>query len=116
MRGPLGDRASVEDMLRHVRLVIEDTESGPSVFDDRLVREAVLWKLAIIGEAANRVSPELRERHPDVPWRRIVGQRNILVHAYDRLDIDKVWQAVDAARRLEDQLAAILQELPDWPD
>lgn len=116
MRGPLGDRAAVEDMLRHVRLIIEDTGPGPSVFDDRLVREAVLWKLAIIGEAANRVSPELRDRHSDVPWRRIVGQRNILVHAYDRLDVEKVWQAVGAARLLEDQLTVILEELPAWPD
>lgn len=116
MRGPAGDRAAVEDMLEYARLVVEHTARGRSVFDDRLSAHGVLWELAIIGEAANRVSSELRRRHPEVPWRRIIDQRNILVHVYDQLDVDKVWQAVEGAHALRSELPPILEELPEWPD
>jgi uncharacterized protein with HEPN domain len=59
-----------------------------STFEDtELVRSAVVQKLLIIGEAAARTSDELKRRHPQIPWLRIVAFRNILVHAYfgDRL-------------------------------
>jgi uncharacterized protein with HEPN domain len=51
-----------------------------------LVRSAVLQKLAVIGEAAARISPETRDRHPDIPWAEIAGFRNIVVHAYFAVD------------------------------
>ena len=47
-----------------------------------LVRSAVVQKLAIIGEAAGRISPHLKNREPGVPWPQIVAFRNILIHAY----------------------------------
>src|ERR1035437_1482582 len=56
-----------------------------------LLRSAVVQKLAIIGEAAARVSEDLRTRHPQVPWPQIVAFRNILVHAYFGVDWEVVW-------------------------
>ncbi|MDE3205668.1 MAG: DUF86 domain-containing protein [Acidobacteriota bacterium] len=44
--------------------------------------------MAILGEAADPVSDPLRDSHPEVPWRRIVNQRNILVHVYGEVDVD----------------------------
>jgi uncharacterized protein with HEPN domain len=58
-----------------------------------LVRSAVVQKLAIIGEAAARISEGLRLGHPQVPWPQIVAFRNILIHAYFGIDWDEVWQA-----------------------
>jgi len=58
-----------------------------------LVRSAVLHKLTIVGEAANRLTPELRARYPHLPWREIIGFRNIIVHAYFTIDWDVVWKA-----------------------
>jgi len=58
-----------------------------------LLRSAVVQKLAIIGEAAARVSEDLKTRHPQVPWPQIVAFRNILVHAYFGIDWDVVWRA-----------------------
>ena len=58
-----------------------------------LVRSAVIQKLALIGEAAARVSAEVQTRSPEVPWPKIVAFRNILVHAYFGIDWDEVWRA-----------------------
>jgi uncharacterized protein with HEPN domain len=51
-----------------------------------MLRSAVVQKLAIIGEAAARVSEEIKTRQPHVPWPRIVAFRNILIHAYFGID------------------------------
>jgi uncharacterized protein with HEPN domain len=54
--------------------------------ESELLRSAVVQKLSIIGEAAARVSDELKTRHPQVPWPQIIAFRNILVHAYFGID------------------------------
>ena len=58
-----------------------------------LVGSAVVQKLAVIGEAAARVSADLRSRHPRIPWPEIIAFRNILVHAYFGIDWGIVWLA-----------------------
>jgi uncharacterized protein with HEPN domain len=58
-----------------------------------LIRSAVVQKLAIIGEAAARISDELTGRYSQVPWPQIVAFRNILIHAYFGIDWSEVWKA-----------------------
>ena len=74
-----------------------------------LIRSAVVQKLAIIGEAAARISDELTVRHPQIPWPQIAAFRNILVHAYFGIDWKEVWKAarVDCPV-LRGQVAGIL--------
>ncbi|MCX6026853.1 MAG: DUF86 domain-containing protein [Chloroflexi bacterium] len=75
-----------------------------------LVRSAVVQKLAVIGEAAAHVSPDLKARYPEVPWPRIVAFRNILVHAYFGVDWDEVWRAATKeSPALRSQIASILR-------
>lgn len=50
--------------------------------------------LELIGEAANRVPREEQERHPEIPWPQIIGLRNRLIHGYDSIDFDIMWQIV----------------------
>ena len=50
--------------------------------------------IEIIGEAANRVSEEIQEDHPEIPWMEIVGMRNRLIHGYDEVDFDFLWNVV----------------------
>ncbi|WP_287640534.1 DUF86 domain-containing protein [Accumulibacter sp.] len=77
---------------------------------DDLVRSAVLHKLAVIGEAAARVSSELKHSYPGIPWADIVGFRNIAVHAYFSVDWRLVWNAaVSDAPMLKCDIEAIVK-------
>jgi uncharacterized protein with HEPN domain len=82
---------------------------------DPLRRDAVLYKLTVIGEAANRISAELRDRYDKVPWREIAGFRNVAVHEYFAVEWQVVWRV--ARRRvpeLEAEVMAILRaEYPE---
>jgi uncharacterized protein with HEPN domain len=74
-----------------------------------LVRSAVVHKLSVIGEAATRLSGELKDRNPQVPWAQIAGFRNILIHAYFGIDWDIVWEAAKIrCQILREQVAQIL--------
>ena len=56
--------------------------------------EATLHGLTVIGEAVRAMDDEFKATHPDIPWRSIVGMRNFIVHEYEEIDYDLVWQAV----------------------
>lgn len=113
MRGRQADRDALEHMIDHGRKVRRHTVEGPGCLQDEVVQAAVLRWLGIMGEAASRVSAELREAHPSVPWRAIVGFRNVVVHGYDHVDIGLVWDAIQRLTDLERDVEAILEELPE---
>jgi len=50
--------------------------------------------LEIIGEAASRVSTSFRNAHPEIPWRQIIGQRNVLIHEYGEIKQERIWKTV----------------------
>ncbi|MBM4395565.1 MAG: DUF86 domain-containing protein [Deltaproteobacteria bacterium] len=58
---------------------------------DRKLALALVRLIEVIGEAASRVGPDFRARHPEVPWAAIVAMRNRLIHAYYEVDPDRVW-------------------------
>lgn len=55
-------------------------------------QDAVIRQLEIIGEAVKRISPETLGNRPDIPWRRIAGMRDVLIHDYMGVDLEAVWQ------------------------
>ncbi len=55
-------------------------------------QDAVIRRFEIIGEAARHLSPDAQKAFPDVPWKLITGMRNILIHDYDDVDLDRVWK------------------------
>jgi uncharacterized protein with HEPN domain len=63
-------------------------------FNDERTYLAVLYEITIIGEVVKRLSPEFRESHPQIEWRQIAGMRDRLVHDYDEVKLDLVWQVV----------------------
>ena len=82
---------------------------------DEVLPAAVLYHLTISGEAINRLSPELRRRHPEVPWPQIVAVRHRIVHAYFDLDWQIPWNAaMDDIPQLREQVGWILEsEFPE---
>ena len=59
-----------------------------------LLQDAVIRRLSIVGEAARRVSEPSRLTYPTVPWQAVIGMRNRLVHEYDDIDPELVWETV----------------------
>ena len=76
---------------------------------DEVLPAAILHHLTVIGEAITRLSVELRERHPEVPWRQIIAVRHRIVHAYFDLDWQILWDtATDDVPNLRRQVLNIL--------
>jgi uncharacterized protein with HEPN domain len=55
---------------------------------------AILYRLIIIGEATKRLSNEFREQYPMIPWRQMAGLRDVVIHDYDELDFDILWNVI----------------------
>jgi uncharacterized protein with HEPN domain len=62
----------------------------------RLVQDAVMREITIIGEAARHISSSLKKANPEIPWSSIIGMRNILIHEYFEIDVPEVWKTVQA--------------------
>jgi uncharacterized protein with HEPN domain len=56
-----------------------------------LRQDAAIRQIEVIGEAVKKLSPELKDRHPEIPWRDVVGMRDKLVHDHFGVDLDAVW-------------------------
>lgn len=61
---------------------------------DRLINLALSRLLEIIGEAANRIPEAYQEEHEEIPWRQIISARNRLIHGYDNVDFDILWNII----------------------
>ena len=107
------DRVSLLDMLIYARKAVDSFgEVRREDLEGDWIKELALTRaVEVIGEAANRVSPTTRERHPAMPWGKIIGTRNLLAHAYDSVDLDTLCDIVqNHLRPLISQLEAILAE------
>lgn len=107
------DRLYLEDIVEAGRAIARFLTTTDLVrfSADEVVQSAFLHKLTVIGEAAARLTPELKARHADMPWADIVAFRNIVVHAYFSIDLAIVWTAVTSdvpmlVRQVEQILAA----------
>ena len=107
------DRVSLVDMLLHAREAVA-LLGGTSLNDlaeDRVMELALRKLVEIVGEAANRVSLTTQQRHTEIPWPKIVGMRNRLVHGYDDVDLGILWKIIrNDLPPLIEQLKAIVGE------
>jgi uncharacterized protein with HEPN domain len=92
----VADRQRLGDM-RSAALAALDFVAGLNASEfvaNSVVSAAVERELEIIGEAARKVSSDLRDRHPQVPWPRMVGLRNQLAHRYWEINLERIWVIV----------------------
>ena len=98
---------SIDRILRYTDSVSEDEYA-----ENGLIQDAVLRRIAIIGEAAKRVQQDLRDANPEIPWKRIAGTRDILIHDYSDVDIALTWAVVrNELPGLRSRVESILRDL-----
>ena len=95
MRPEERDLAYLWDMREEARQIATFIKNIPYVkfVKNNMIRYAVDRSLMIIGEAANHVSDDFQKSHPDIAWRQIIGQRNVLAHEYREIKVDRIWSA-----------------------
>ncbi|HXG12660.1 MAG TPA: DUF86 domain-containing protein [Gemmataceae bacterium] len=108
--------------LLHIRdaalRVLDYTRDGQDAFmTDTRTQDAVIRNIEIIGEATKSLSEGLKSSHPDIPWKRIAGMRDTLIHRYFGVKLDLVWQVVerdlpDFLKRVEAMLSALPPTAP----
>lgn len=106
------DAACVWDMLEAARLVrglLEDV-SRAAYLRDRMRQLALERALELVGEAARRVSPAVQAAHPEIDWRSIVGQRNVLAHEYGAIDQQRLYRT---GKESVPRLIPVLEKLLD---
>lgn len=90
------DSATLLDIMRAARLSVEfkGTIDKREFANDRKTQSAILHQLLVLGEAVKRLSGEFRTQHPGIPWKSIAGMRDKLIHGYDDVDLEEVWNVV----------------------
>ena len=111
---PLDDKdaACLWDMLQAAREVVEMMQDHDitGFLDNTVLQRAVERCLEIIGESARRVSPQGKETLLEIPWREIIGQRNILAHEYGQIDHELLFKTV--AEDVPELIRQLEQALP----
>ena len=86
----------LQDILDAIIAVERYSNQGKQVFDEQeLIQIWMVHHFQIIGEAANALSPERLRRYPMIPWRQIIGLRNMLVHEYFKIDRRAIWDIIE---------------------
>lgn len=101
------DLASVLDALIFARRIITFTQqmTEEEFFVDIKTQDAVMRNISILGEALRRVSPEFRAIHSEIPYGKIISMRNKLVHDYDGVNLELIWDVV------ENYIPVLIQQL-----
>ena len=92
------DDATLLDLVQSARRVLEfKGDLDETAFnEDRKTQAAILHELMIIGEAVRRLSTEFKNQRPEVPWKKIAGMRDKLIHQYDHVDLEEVWSTISS--------------------
>ncbi len=89
-------RVYMAHILECIQKIERFTAEGKSRFlQDDMVQDAVIRNFEIIGEAAKRLDEDYRSAHPDVPWSALAGLRDVLIHQYEGVDLERVWAIVE---------------------
>lgn len=106
------DKERLLDILEAIGSINKYAGRGRKAFEkEELIQTWIVHHLQILGEAAAKVSQDFQNKSAQIPWHKIIGMRNILVHNYFDIDVDIIWSAVqNDLPKLKDQIKKILEQ------
>jgi uncharacterized protein with HEPN domain len=105
------DQLYLEHMLEAIKSVLGYAEPGEEIFfAEKMRQDAVVRNLEILGEAAKKISPALKQKHPDVPWKKIAGTRDKMIHEYFGVNLRLIWDVAEKELpKLEKKIESLLE-------
>jgi uncharacterized protein with HEPN domain len=105
------DQQTIEDILgvldRALQFPIPDFQTLEEM---TYLQDALIRCLEVLGEATKRLSSETRTLNPEIPWRAMAGMRDVLIHAYDQIDLEEVWLAYQRFSEIKSLIVGILEQ------
>jgi len=91
------ERIRLQHMLDHAREAVSliEGKKREDLDRERKLELALVRLVEVVGEAAARVSLDLQAKYPSIPWQQIVGMRNRLIHGYDQVDLNILWDTIE---------------------
>ncbi len=101
------DATFILDILESAKIALGYVAglSWDDFYESQRDQDAVIRRIEIIGEAAQRVSSETQTEYPKIPWREMTSMRNLVIHEYDIVDLGQVWDTV------RENLPSLIEEL-----
>ncbi len=109
------DKLYLVSILESIEKIEHYTNEGREAFrDSSMIQDAVIRNFEIMGEAAKKVSENIKQSYTEIPWKRVCGFRDVLIHDYLGVDITQVWNIVqNHLPSFKSSIKQILSELHD---
>ena len=90
------DSVFIQHILESIEAIEEFSKdlSLEELHKNRLKKSAIIREIEIIGEASKNISNDFTKKHPEIPWKNIIGTRDIMVHQYFGVNIEVVWKII----------------------
>lgn len=103
----------IEQVARRILRFTDGVDRSNLEADEEKI-SAILYQITIIGEATKRLSDRMRQQNPEIPWRSLAGMRDVIVHEYDQIDLNVVWDVVQ--NKIPELLKPLKPLLPNSQD
>lgn len=104
----------IADILESIERIEQYTKgkTEKEFFDDYEKQDAIMKRLEVIGEAVKNIPKEFKEKHSKIPWKKIAGMRDVLIHEYFGVIMERVWDtAKNDIPKLKKQISELLKNL-----